>query len=492
MNPKFKWITLSLIFVITLAFVPQFSQAEDDLNLEAQQHWETYQTGGTCIPGTHNLYTADIDNDGIIEIITGGYMYYMENGSKTSNEAPLRIWNWNGENLTLEKRHNWNGSIGCVYASDLDGDGIVEVITYGPARNETGNLVSSIRIWHWDNQELTLVTHYDGVAVSSISVADLENDGKMEMMTVGSYRVGSNYTARLCLWHYENANLTLTKQQVMNSANVRNANSVYAANLDGSGNLEIATGGYSGSLNNSKGQLCVWQWDGTELSLAANEQWQILEGYGETISGSVQGNTVVNNVKAGDVDGDGVVEVVTGGFCWDGQNVTAQLRIWSFGQDQLTLEVNRQWADNYLNEVKCISLQDVDADSKIDVVTSGVTCSKGSFSKNSTASEAAQLHVWDWNGNALTLKHHVDWVTDEGVCAWNVAVADLNNNGQKEIICVGCSYIAALCDPDMRIWTLNLPNMFPTLYLTVLVGAIVAVAIVVLAIFRLKRGAIKN
>ena len=264
------------------------------------------------------------------------------------------------------------------------------------------------------------------------------------------------------------------------------------ADLNKDGSLEIITAGYTGDLNNSKGQLCVWQWSGQDLILKANEQWQRMEGYALTISGSVQGNTVVNSVKSQDLDGDGISEIVTGGFSYDGANVTAQVRIWNWNEEKLILRKNQEWASNYLNEVKCVSLGDVDGDSKIDVVTSGVVCSKGSFSGNSSVSEMAQVRVWGWDGEMLTLKHSKDWVTDEGVCAWNVATADLNNNGSEEIISVGCSYVSNLCDPDMRIWSVPVgdykgADSFPTLYLSAAAGAIIITIGMLIAFRRLKK-----
>ena len=262
--------------------------------------------------------------------------------------------------------------------------------------------------------------------------------------------------------------------------------------LNKDGVIEIITAGYAGNLNNSKGQLCVWHWTGQELILKAAEQWQNLEGYALTISGSVQGNTMVNSVKSADLDGDGLEEIVTGGSSFDGANVTAQVGIWGWNNETLTLRENKEWASDYLNEVKCVSLGNVDGDSKIDVVTSGAVCSKGSFSGNATVSEMAQLRVWGWDGGVLTLKYDMDWVTDEGVCAWNVATADLNNDGSKEIISVGCSYLSDLCDPDMRIWSIPVVNSknadsFPTFYIVIATGAIALAVAATVAFRRLKK-----
>ena len=39
----------------------------------------------------------------------------MSNGSRTSLEAPLKIWSYDGHNLFLEKSESWSGAIWVVY-----------------------------------------------------------------------------------------------------------------------------------------------------------------------------------------------------------------------------------------------------------------------------------------------------------------------------------------------------------------------------------------
>jgi hypothetical protein len=471
-------VLVTLILVLTAL---QNVQAENgELNLEAQQHWDTYKVGGTCIYGSHNLYVADVDGDGTMEILTGGYTYASANTTRGDYEAPLKIWSWNGQNVTLEKSQKWIGTIICVFAADIDGDGTVEIITSGTARNQTGNSVYALKIWHWNTRELTLVTQYNGIYANSVYVADLENDGVNEMMTIGVIQ-GINQTGQICIWHLSNNGLPLTKRATMENAQVTIANSVYAANLDGDDNLEIVTAGYSTKLNNSKGQVCVWQWNGENITLKASENWQQVQGYGVTSSGTVKGSTIVNSVKADDVDGDGVKEIVTGGFSYDGANVTAQITIWNCSGGRLMLEKMQGWSSNYLTEVKTVTLNDVDKDGKTEIITSGVICTKGGF--QSGVSELAQLRVWSWNGKTLVLKQAQDWLTDEGVCAWNVATGDVDKDGSVEIISVGCSQFCNLCDPDMRIWsiaTLNSTQLLP--YISVILVGILSVIIIALAI----------
>jgi len=166
------------------------------------------------------------------------------------------------------------------------------------------------------------------------------------------------------------------------------------------------------------------------------------------------GNTLVNNLKVGDVDGDGASEIVTGGFAYDGEKVNAQLRIWNYSGQTLALEKSQEWATKDVSEVKAVSLNDVDGDGRIEIVTSGVTAAQGSFAENATDKELAQLRVWSWDGKTLKLEQSQDWTIGEGVCAWNVATGDVDKDGTVEIVTVGCMYVSNMCDPDMRIWSI--------------------------------------
>jgi hypothetical protein len=465
---------LSLLLTLALFATHESFAQSSSLTLEAEQHWETYGVGGTCIAGTHNLFVADVDGDGVMEIITGGSMYNLVNGTSTAREAPLKIWNWDSQNITLEESHKWAGNIGCVYAGDADGDGIVEIITAGSVRNSTGNY-TSLRIWN--GETLVLRASYEGTPVSSIFVSDVDKEGTPEIITVGRSYSGAQSGAQLCVWHLEGNSLTLQGNVEWAVANVSRANSVCAYDLNNDGQIEIITGGYANDLKNSSGQLRIWHWNGEEFSLKANEEWRLKDNvYGLTISGNIMGNTIVHNVKVGDVDGDGTPEIVTGGFAYDGEKVDAQLRIWSWNGQTLALEKSQEWATDYLTEVKSISLNDVDGDGRKDIVTSGMVGAQGGFWDNGTAPEMAQLRVWGWDGTTLTLKQSQDWVIGDGVCAWNVATGDVDKDGTVEIVTVGCMYSGNLCDPDMRIW--SIPEGLPIEFI---IAAVTSVAVIVLA-----------
>lgn len=448
-----------------------------DFKLEAEQNWDTYGEGGTCIYGTNNIFVGDVDGDGAMEIVTGGFAYGTFNGSRTASEAPLKVWNWNGQNVSLKASANWRGNIMCLYAADVDGDKTVEIISAGSYRNETGNYTSScLRIWNLNNQELSLKATYEGIPANSIFVSDVDKDGISEIITIGRLIKNSLNTGQLCLWHFKDGALTLTNKVELDLANVTNANSVFASDLDNNGDNEIIVGGYSDKLNNSKGQLTIWQWDGQALSLKANENWQLTpEIYAENIAGAVQGNTIINSVKAADLDGDGFKEIFTGGFACDREKVNAQLTIWRWDGRGLSRLESQEWATDYLTEVKSISINDVDNDGKKEVVTSGITAAEGSFKNSEAVHDRGQLKVWGFNGTAIILKQSAEWTFDDGACAWNLGNGDVDKDGVLEIITVGCTALGSLCDPDMRIWSISNINANPNCTPYLLVAGVLGI-----------------
>jgi hypothetical protein len=463
----------------------------DSYILEVEQHWDTFGVGGTCISGGHNLAVADVDGDGMKEIVTGGSSYYLlPNGSRTTRTAPLRIWNWDGKNLTLEKSHNWTGNIRCVYAGDADGDGKTDLITAGGMTNSTGSY-PSLGIWTWDGKTLVLRGSYEGKTISSISVGDVDGDEKPEIITIGQASNGTQSVAQLSIFRWDGMSLTLITSVDCCGTNGGRANSVYACDLDNDGVKELVTAGYSNDIKNSSGQLRVWQFNGTDLSLKDNAEWQMIEGvYSVDVAGNPMGNTIVSNVKVADIDGDSIPEIVTGGFTYNGTKVEGQLRIWDWSGGVLNLEKSQEWVNLDITQPTSVSINDVDGDGKKEIVTSGYTAGYGSWAPNAPGKSRAELKVWSWDGNTLTLKQSKDWIVGEAVSAWNVGTGDVDNDGIVEIVTVGCMETGNLCDPDLKIWSLPAASEppAPVPYLLVVVfGAAVTAIAVVMAAFMLMR-----
>jgi hypothetical protein len=474
-----------LLFLVLFLTTNQhvFAQTQNMI-LEWEQHWETYGVGGTCNFGTYNFFVGDVDNDSTLELITGGMSYDMVNYSRTDLRAPFKIWNWDGESFTLEKSHEWPGITRSTFAADLDQDNLPEIITGGTISNSSGSY-STVRIWNWDGTNLVLRAHFEGVSARSISAWDFDKDGISEIIIAGTSSDGTKTSAQLSVLNLQGNTLQLAGYVEWCASTSASATSVAVSDLDNDGVAEIITGGYDNNLSNSSGQIRVWHWENGTFSLIENNEWRMVEDvYGVTITGDPMGNTIVNNLRVDDVDNDGIIEIVTGGFAFDGEKINAQLKIWNWDNQNLVCEGSQEWMTNDVTEVKAISLDDVDGDNHLDIVTAGLVGAYGGFDDINVPPEQAQLRVWKWDGENLNLKHNEEWTVGEGVVAWNVQTGDIDNDGTVEIITVGCMYVAALCDPDLRIYSIA-----PDQNLVLLYGIIIAIVVilVVIALFVFKR-----
>ncbi len=462
MKSQKKFVLFSIIFfILGFSVFVKIEAQSDDFILEWEQHWETFGKGGTCNYGTHNFYLGDVDNDEIDELITGGFMYYMENTSRVRVGAPLRIWNWNGKNLTCEKSHDWNGSIRSIFSGDVDNDGLSDIITGGTTYDASGSY-NALTVWSYDGKSIVQKDVYKGISASSIFVSDIDNDQIIEVLVAGRNSVDNKSFAELSILKWNEDKLSLVDNVQWCASNEAYAYSVFADDLDNDGNIEVVSGGYDNDLTNSSGQLRVWTFNGEELSLVENEEWRLVENvYGVTISGLPMGNTVINNLKVGDVDSDGAKEIVTGGWAYDGEKFKAQLKIWNFKENVFSLEKSEEWISEDITEIKSISLNDVDGDGDIEIVTCGLTSVYGSFNNTESVPDHAQIRIFKWNGNSLNLEHSKDWTIGDGVVAWNIVTGDIDKDETVEIVTVGCMGESGLCDPDLRIWSINIrPDSF--------------------------------
>jgi hypothetical protein len=84
----------------------------------------------------------------------------------------------------------------------------------------------------------------------------------------------------------------------------------------GDGSVEIVAGGHCHDGTRDSAHLAVF--DGSSLSSAGAKTWYWVD------------DTVIESVACTDVDVDGAVEIVTGGYYFDGTRDVAQLCVWGF------------------------------------------------------------------------------------------------------------------------------------------------------------------
>jgi hypothetical protein len=194
--------------------------------------------------------------------------------------------------------------------------------------------------------------------------------------------------------------------------------------VDGDGQVEIVTGGYYYDGARNVAQLCVW--NGATLALENVQAWYWTS------------NTAVFSVAIGNVDGDGYMEIVTGGGFNDGSRVNAQICIWN--GVSLALENVKAWYWTGNTQVWWVAVGDTDGDAAVEIVSGGYY--------NDGTRSVAQLVVW--NGVSFALENVNTWYWTSGTVVYGVAVGDVDGDAEMEIVTGGNYYdgtrdVAQLC-----------------------------------------------
>jgi hypothetical protein len=255
--------------------------------LDHQGHkvWE-YDNGDTF---WSSAAMADVNQDGYLEIITGADI-----SPPAAQGGYLYVFDRAGTVLV----QNWVNA--AVYSSpaiaDLDGDGWLEIVVGANNAANTKNDNGRVYAWRQDGQPLPgwPQNTAGSVAVSSPALADIDNDGLLEVF------VGSE-DGRVYAWHHDGQAVAGWPSPpfpyfVWSSPTV--------GDYDGDGNLE----------------------------LIISHGWSV---YALDHSGAVETSfngsyTVVGSPAIGDPDRDGKVEIAIGGSKYD-DDVHGYLYLWETG-----------------------------------------------------------------------------------------------------------------------------------------------------------------
>jgi hypothetical protein len=175
-------------------------------------------------------------------------------------------------------------------------------------------------------------------------------------------------------------------------------NSIAVANVSPDTNLEIIAGGnYFDGIRNVA-QLTVWS--GPTLTLNNLRVWYWT------------GNTGINSIAVGDVNGNGANEIVTGGYYFDNTRNVAQLVVWS--GSALTLNNVKVWYWTGDTVVNSVAIANTGASTQI--ITGGTyVVSPGSSTGQVIAwsgSTLASQSISTWKSGTSTYVKAVDsWPT---------------------------------------------------------------------------------
>lgn len=219
-----------------------------------------------------DVYTADLDGDGDMDVLSVSdnddviAWYENDGGGNFGAQQIISTWWFNDELFS-------------VYASDLDGDGDIDVLS---ASNNDDNIAWYENDGNANFGDQQIITENADFA-QDVFASDLDGDGDMDVLSA------SEYDDKIA-WYENDGNGNFGDQLII-SLEADGAQSVFAEDLDGDGDMDVL----SASENDNK---VAWY-----------------KNNGDGVFGSQQIITddafLAKHVYATDLDNDGDIDVLT-------------------------------------------------------------------------------------------------------------------------------------------------------------------------------------
>lgn len=288
---------------------------------------------------------ADIDDDGILDIVAGG----------VSNVFTLR-GNGNG---TFQSAVSYatGGTVNSITIGDVNGDGQLDLIT-----GQYGGGFVAVRLGQGGgtfgsatNQTVTGANN-----IHDVTLADVNGDGILDLLATG---LTSSLTGRTYVL-MGSGNGTFGAATTYNTTNSTGRSySITLGDLNGDGILDLVTGAYeAGAGNGAWVNVRLGQGDGS---------------FGTSTSYLFTGNTGLNrtrDVELADLNGDGILDLITTGSRYTDNQGILQIRL---GRGDGTFGDSNTRAVAGLSRLFDATVRDINGDGVLDIVTAGFNASSG-------------------------------------------------------------------------------------------------------------------
>ncbi len=285
-----------------------------------------------------SLQLADIDNDGDLDMITAG-----TGGSK--GWATVRKNNGKGAFGAATQYSTEGERSSDLQLADVDNDGDLDMITAGRGADKGW---ATIRKNNGDGT-FGVATQYstEGELSFTLQLADIDNDGDLDMITAGYTDIGGSQFQGWASVRKNNGDGTFG-ERMQYSTERDSSSSVQLADIDGDGDLDMVTAG--------KG-----------LSGVAT----IRKNNGDGTFGSATQYTMeeesTSSLSLSDIDGDGDLDMVTAGY--NGKDSDGEITIRKNNGDGTFGAAVHYSAEQ--TDTHCMTIGDVDNDGVLDIVTGG-------------------------------------------------------------------------------------------------------------------------
>ncbi|NLF24559.1 MAG: hypothetical protein GX589_02730, partial [Deltaproteobacteria bacterium] len=246
-----------------------------------------------------------------------------------------------------------------ISLGDVNGDGILDLVTAGNTSNQGQ---ASVLIGNGDGtfgDKHTFATETGGTSNGSfaVSLGDVNGDGILDLVTAGDVKNGSNYQGQASVLIGMGDGTFGNKRTFATETGSGNCYSraVSLEDVNGDGILDMVTAG--SASNQGQSSVLIGRGDGTF-------------GDKRTFATETGSNSYSRAASLGDVNGDGILDLVTAGRANQGQSSVL------IGNGDGTFGDKRTFATETEHTSFAVTLGDVNGDGVLDLVTAGTANSQ--------------------------------------------------------------------------------------------------------------------
>jgi hypothetical protein len=333
---------------------------------------------------------GDINDDGINEIIMGGY----------ENSGICRIYQYNTTQQTYVQLYSWSvagGSPSGACVVDLDGDGTLEFCvswTYGSA--------NGVYAYKWDGTTPTQLDWYHGSGtdfVYDIYACDYNDDGNTEVLVTNDPAPGNSHVTALG-WNSNTNTFYYETSWTCPTGSGMAVPMVWSGDVDNDGKTEVIAD--VSDLNYATAGTWALNWN------ANTQSW-----HGVPVHTNYPSGTTVFGDGVGDVNNDGTPEIGVGSY---GGTPAGWLFEWNgTGYEQI-------WHGEYPGQdpvIESVAIGDADNDGNIEFCFG-----------------TGNVHIIGWNGSGYYEKATLTGPTN---MLAGLIIGDCDSDGRNEV--KGCEIL---------------------------------------------------
>jgi hypothetical protein len=329
-------------------------------NTDGQGTFSTLKTITTQVNGAQSVYAADLDGDGDMDVLSASY----------SDDKIAWYENMDGQGTfstqkTITTQAIWAFS---VYAADIDGDGDIDVLSASYTDDKIAWYENTDGQGTFSTQK-TITTQADGAKF--VYAADIDGDGDMDVLSA------SQNDDKIAWYENTDGQGTFSTQNTI-TTQADSAKSVYAADLDGDGDMDVLSA----------------SWNDNKIAWYENTDGQGTFSTQKTITTQADG---AQSVYAADLDADGDMDVLSASYSDDKiawyENIDGQ---GTFSTQKIITQ-----ADG----AQSVYAADLDGDGSLDVLSASVSDDKIAWYENNFVPPA--YGVIDVSGTGGGMQKHV-------------------------------------------------------------------------------------